>query len=413
MLGQAAGDADAIDTAAKTLLGSEAVADVRGLRASILLAQARSRFTAGRLAEVEPLLRQALAVAEQEDVPAVHLEVLAVLAFVCTSATRLRHARTALDRAAELISACPDLRRPVVLDLAIARRAELEADWMTMGTAVDRALAAGPIHSDPGVAGAVAFVQACYLMACGELARAGALLAHSPALHSPGVGPLGAFRDCRRAEIEIRLGRPHSAQRILHGYQRPPFALVAGAVVARAHLVLGELAQAHACISRILNTPSVFVDRRLTVEALVCGAEIADRAGDEARAVDLLDRALRMADGEILLPFVQARDALGSLLDRHPTIAARWPGRSTDAMADPPTAAARSDSGDLALPDPLTSREEAVLRLMSSTMSTAEIAAELGVSVHTVKSHLASIYRKLSVSKRRQAVFRARELELL
>jgi LuxR family maltose regulon positive regulatory protein len=65
------------------------------------------------------------------------------------------------------------------------------------------------------------------------------------------------------------------------------------------------------------------------------------------------------------------------------------------------------------VPDPLTSREEAVLRLMSSTMSTAEIAAELGVSVHTVKSHLASIYRKLSVSKRRQAVFRARELELL
>jgi len=50
---------------------------------------------------------------------------------------------------------------------------------------------------------------------------------------------------------------------------------------------------------------------------------------------------------------------------------------------------------------------------MTTTMSTAEIAGELGVSVHTVKSHLASIYRKLSVRRRRQAVFRARELELL
>jgi LuxR family maltose regulon positive regulatory protein len=70
-------------------------------------------------------------------------------------------------------------------------------------------------------------------------------------------------------------------------------------------------------------------------------------------------------------------------------------------------------SGHETLPDPLTSREEAVLRLMTTTMSTAEIATELGVSVHTVKSHLASIYRKLSVSRRRQAVFRARELELL
>jgi len=62
---------------------------------------------------------------------------------------------------------------------------------------------------------------------------------------------------------------------------------------------------------------------------------------------------------------------------------------------------------------PLTAREEAVQRLMTTTMSTAEIAGELRVSVHTVKSHLASIYRKLSVRRRRQAVFRARELELL
>ena len=60
MLGQAAGSADVIDEAAETLLssGSLAVTDVPGLRASILLAQARSRFTAGRLAEVEPLLRR-------------------------------------------------------------------------------------------------------------------------------------------------------------------------------------------------------------------------------------------------------------------------------------------------------------------------------------------------------------------
>ena len=67
----------------------------------------------------------------------------------------------------------------------------------------------------------------------------------------------------------------------------------------------------------------MFVDRRLTVEALVCGAQIADRATDEGRAVDLLDRALRVADGEIVLPFVQAAEELAALLDRHPTVAAR------------------------------------------------------------------------------------------
>jgi LuxR family maltose regulon positive regulatory protein len=35
------------------------------------------------------------------------------------------------------------------------------------------------------------------------------------------------------------------------------------------------------------------------------------------------------------------------------------------------------------------------------------------LSVNTVKTHLSAIYRKLSASRRREAVARARELELL
>ena len=46
-------------------------------------------------------------------------------------------------------------------------------------------------------------------------------------------------------------------------------------------------------------------------------------------------------------------------------------------------------------------------------MSTEEIAADLYVSVNTVKTHLKSVYRKLSVSRRNEAVRRARELGLL
>ena len=65
------------------------------------------------------------------------------------------------------------------------------------------------------------------------------------------------------------------------------------------------------------------------------------------------------------------------------------------------------------LSDALTYREQAVLRLMTTSMSTAEIAEELCLSVNTIKTHLAAIYRKLSVSRRREAVLRARRLELL
>jgi LuxR family maltose regulon positive regulatory protein len=54
-----------------------------------------------------------------------------------------------------------------------------------------------------------------------------------------------------------------------------------------------------------------------------------------------------------------------------------------------------------------------VLRYLTSALSNVEIADELYVSVNTVKTHIKSIYRKLSTTRRRDAVRRARELRLL
>jgi LuxR family maltose regulon positive regulatory protein len=69
--------------------------------------------------------------------------------------------------------------------------------------------------------------------------------------------------------------------------------------------------------------------------------------------------------------------------------------------------------GAAELPDPLTEREHAALRFLATGLSTAEIAEEMCLSVNTVKTHLAAIYRKLTASRRKEAVLRARELELL
>jgi ATP/maltotriose-dependent transcriptional regulator MalT len=66
-----------------------------------------------------------------------------------------------------------------------------------------------------------------------------------------------------------------------------------------------------------------------------------------------------------------------------------------------------------ALVEPLTTREQVVLRYLASALSNAEIAAELYVSVNTVKTHQRTIYRKLAAEGRRDAVRRARELQLL
>jgi LuxR family maltose regulon positive regulatory protein len=54
-----------------------------------------------------------------------------------------------------------------------------------------------------------------------------------------------------------------------------------------------------------------------------------------------------------------------------------------------------------------------VLRYLPTTMSNQEIAAQMCVSVNTVKTHLKAIYRKLDVDDRRTAVARARTLRLL
>ena len=58
-------------------------------------------------------------------------------------------------------------------------------------------------------------------------------------------------------------------------------------------------------------------------------------------------------------------------------------------------------------------REREVLLLLAGMLSTAEIAAEMYLSVNTVKTHLRSIYRKLSAGHRNEAVRRARQLELI
>ena len=63
--------------------------------------------------------------------------------------------------------------------------------------------------------------------------------------------------------------------------------------------------------------------------------------------------------------------------------------------------------------EPLSEREQAILRYLPTALSNREIASELFVTTNTVKTHLRSIYRKLDVARRREAVERARDLRLL
>jgi LuxR family maltose regulon positive regulatory protein len=63
--------------------------------------------------------------------------------------------------------------------------------------------------------------------------------------------------------------------------------------------------------------------------------------------------------------------------------------------------------------EPLTAQELVVLGFLPTLMSNREIASAMHLSVNTVKTHVKAVYRKLGVERRRTAVVRARQLELL
>jgi DNA-binding NarL/FixJ family response regulator len=72
-----------------------------------------------------------------------------------------------------------------------------------------------------------------------------------------------------------------------------------------------------------------------------------------------------------------------------------------DALSEVPRGVAARTS---APPEPLTAREAQVLALLAEGLVNKQIAARLGISRHTVKTHLAGLFHKLGVSSRAEAV---------
>lgn len=157
------------------------------------------------------------------------------------------------------------------------------------------------------------------------------------------------------------------------------------------HFQQGKLEQARSEFEHALRSR-----RRLfglspwpTVDTLLRLARVVLDMGDRAPAAALL---------------AEARDILASLPDGAGALQARVNGLERHLAAE---------SLGTPLAEPLTEREEAVLRLLRGTLSLREIGRELYLSANTIKTHTRAIYRKLGVNTRGDAVDRARECGIL
>jgi LuxR family maltose regulon positive regulatory protein len=142
------------------------------------------------------------------------------------------------------------------------------------------------------------------------------------------------------------------------------------------------------------------------VEVHLVDAEAALQADDEPAGRAALERALTEAEAVgVVRPFALAGPRTQQLLTARAAANGRGPFVAL-------VAAARAT----VVPDPtvlLSERELAILALLPSLLNAREIADEFTVSVNTVKSHIRSIYAKLGVSSRREAVLRAHDSGLL
>lgn len=182
-----------------------------------------------------------------------------------------------------------------------------------------------------------------------------------------------------------------------------------------------------------LNDALVLLDRLLeaaqrggrfnsVVEIMTLRA-LTEQAQHAPDAVNSLERALRLAEPEgYIRVFVEEGLPMAALLaDLLKSLRRKAQASQDDSLLSYvrrlllafETPGGRAADGHQPLVDPLTARELEVLELIAIGLSNREIAARLFVATSTVKSYTNSIFRRLGVGSRTEAVAEARARQLL
>jgi LuxR family maltose regulon positive regulatory protein len=202
------------------------------------------------------------------------------------------------------------------------------------------------------------------------------------------------------------------------GQQLPAaFVVTLQTTLARAYLAQGRAEEALDALEPLVEPAEAAGAFLHAIQACALKALALQALDDISAALAALERSLTMAEPEgFVRTYVNEGAPMQALLRKaaaHDTsfdyaetlLAAFKAEKSTSSIPPLP--------GTAALADPLTPRELDVLHLISQGLSNKDIAEELVIALNTVKRHTSSIYGKLGVQSRTQAVARARELGLI
>jgi LuxR family maltose regulon positive regulatory protein len=192
--------------------------------------------------------------------------------------------------------------------------------------------------------------------------------------------------------------------------------------LARVLIAQGRFDEALGLLAQLLEVVEAAEAMGSGIEILVLQAVALQAQGEVDQALTALERALSLAEPEgYVRAFIDEGAPMGKLLQQAIAdgIAVDYAGKlliSLEAETRGELQIEQPYPAPLVaqpLVDPLSEREREVLRLLTTHLSGPEIAQELIISVSTLRSHTKSIYSKLNVHSRSDAVERARELNLI
>jgi LuxR family transcriptional regulator, maltose regulon positive regulatory protein len=214
------------------------------------------------------------------------------------------------------------------------------------------------------------------------------------------------------AELHLAAGDTATARGLLAALDlaEPAPAAPPALAVARLRLAEGDPDAALASLAPLVDDPAPAAGA-VAAWLLQALARHALDAPDQAAASLAMAAGLAEPEDQRRV-FLDAGAPARALLARYRDwVEVSWP--FLDEVAHAAIDPAASVSPMPVLVETLSPRERAVLRYLPTMLTFVEIGSELYISVNTTKSHVRSIYRKLGVVGRRDAVRRARQLQLL